>query len=235
MFSPRSHGVFHRGFSLTELLIVAALIAIVSILVFPVSAHMRRQSQAMECVQNLRQVGTAFHLYIQDSGQQIVTRRGGASRKGGDLWPAEISARGYLREPARPEGFRSVTGGDPKIFTCPAGGLPPNHSLTNWSWYTYGLNLFTSGHRSIERDDTMLSVRAVASIQEASRFVLLADSSINSANQQYFRISQGSGNAGLALRHGKKGHALFFDGHVEALTRTDAEQFEFPAIYEINP
>ncbi len=230
---PRVIRLLHHrrsGFSLTELLIVVALIAVVSALAFPIFSHARAKSRAATCINHLRATGIAFQVYINDCGQQIVTRRGGSSRTGGDLWPAELSGRGYLSEPQRSDGYRSMTGDDPKLLTCPAGSLPANYSLTNWSWYTYGLNLFTPGSKSVEVGKTQLSIRKISSIAEPSKFVLLADSASGANNQQYFRISEG--NAGIALRHGNRGHALFLDGHIEALTRQDAERLGFPSIYD---
>ncbi len=54
------------GFTLIELLVVIAIIAILAALIFPVFAQAREAARRIECLSNMRQVGTAIDLYLQD-------------------------------------------------------------------------------------------------------------------------------------------------------------------------
>jgi prepilin-type N-terminal cleavage/methylation domain-containing protein len=56
----------YRGLSLIELLVVVAIIAILAALLFPAFTEARRQGWRMQCVGNLRQIGTAVNQYLQD-------------------------------------------------------------------------------------------------------------------------------------------------------------------------
>ena len=60
----RSH--ISRGFTLIELLVVIAIIAILAAILFPVFARAREQARKTTCLSNLKQIGTAMQMYIQD-------------------------------------------------------------------------------------------------------------------------------------------------------------------------
>ncbi len=55
-----------RGFTLIELLVVIAIIAILAAILFPVFSRARENAKRAACWSNLRQLGTALHMYAQD-------------------------------------------------------------------------------------------------------------------------------------------------------------------------
>jgi prepilin-type N-terminal cleavage/methylation domain-containing protein/prepilin-type processing-associated H-X9-DG protein len=54
------------AFTLIELLVVIAIIAILAAILFPVFAQARDRARMSACVSNMRQIGTAMMLYVQD-------------------------------------------------------------------------------------------------------------------------------------------------------------------------
>src|SRR5437867_10760630 len=57
----------HRGaFTLVELLVVIAIIGILMALMFPVLARAKSKTQQVTCFSNLRQIGIAFEMLLND-------------------------------------------------------------------------------------------------------------------------------------------------------------------------
>ncbi len=54
------------GFTLIELLVVIAIITLLAALLFPVFAQAREKARQTSCLSNLKQMGTAFAMYLAD-------------------------------------------------------------------------------------------------------------------------------------------------------------------------
>lgn len=57
----------HKAFTLLELLMALAIIALLTALLFPVLAAARRKAHEVPCASNLHQLHVAWTMYIDDS------------------------------------------------------------------------------------------------------------------------------------------------------------------------
>src|SRR5947208_13690899 len=65
------HAPPRRGFTLIELLVVIAIITILAALLFPVFAQVREKARTTNCISNLKQIGLANSMYLQDYDERF--------------------------------------------------------------------------------------------------------------------------------------------------------------------
>ena len=63
-----------RGFTLIELLVVIAIIAMLSAILFPVFQSIRENARRTACMSNMKQIGLAVQMYLQDSDERLFVR-----------------------------------------------------------------------------------------------------------------------------------------------------------------
>jgi len=78
-----------RGFSLIELLVVIAIITILAGLLFPVFAQAKAEAKKIQCISNLKQVGTSIALYMGDSDDLFPVALDASDRWAPEIWENE--------------------------------------------------------------------------------------------------------------------------------------------------
>src|SRR3989442_12316595 len=83
----RSSEKRRRAFTLIELLVVIAIIAILAAILFPVFAQAREKARGISCLSNMKQLGTAFQMYLQDYDETVLPRYQACPSTGAALTP----------------------------------------------------------------------------------------------------------------------------------------------------
>lgn len=198
------------GFTIIELLVAIAIIAILGGIGVSALGSSRERAAGATCAANLRQLGAAVQLYCVDHGGAFPRsyHSAGANREPG--WVASIMP--YLGESAdhAPAG---------KVFRC------PSDNNKDPSAGSYGLNVFFE--LTPDGDDyagAPASWRTSLCVTAPSRTILLAEvgGAAGGMAADHFMCHQWSsvGAAKNALahdRHAGRANYLFVDGHVESL------------------
>jgi len=107
-----------RGFTLIELLVVIAIIAILAAILFPVFAQAREKGRQASCESNLKQVGLAIKMYVQDYDEKWP---------GGMDYPTDQTSNGQQRSSGLNFGFNGWVANvirpyvkNEAIYLCPS-------------------------------------------------------------------------------------------------------------------
>lgn len=117
------------GFSLIELLVVMAIMALLIAILLPALSQVKHQARRAACASNLRQVGVSIHLYAEDFDDTIPFGPAGRPVTGSNFYTVTGNVTSLLSlEDGAPVGLglllKDYLAHQPTVLFCPGADQP---------------------------------------------------------------------------------------------------------------
>lgn len=158
-----------KGFTLIELLVVIAIIAILAAILFPVFAQARERARAISCLSNLKQIGTATSMYVQDYDETYPC--GWGQPNGTQCW--RVVLQPYIQKYGNQNNIYDSSGSF-GVYVCP----DQPASSASYGPTSYGYNAFgglTKGWTQMASGNWGFAGAKQATIRRPAELVAYAD------------------------------------------------------------
>ena len=233
-----------KAFTLIELLVVIAIIAILAAILFPVFAQAREKARQTSCLSNLKQLGTASQLYVDDWDETYMppalfnaTPANLEATYPGYPVTTKDSAGNYMQVSGYPSSGQNPRSAwtwmdsifpyvkNINIYKCPSGkkdrwGYGMNENIHNSAGspnFAYEVDGLTSAYLNG-------TFNTVSGIKQTATIVLFCDTFIPGNAWSYWMVwpwfcsyatdKRGSGGVKMA-RHNGGCNVTFADGHAK--------------------
>jgi prepilin-type N-terminal cleavage/methylation domain-containing protein/prepilin-type processing-associated H-X9-DG protein len=217
----------HRtGFTLIEILVVIAIIALLAAILFPVFSRAREGARTKVCLSNLKQLGLGFQQYLNDSGNRYpgageYQKWGGLGQAVGTKLPDGVSSGHWVKGinddntahsgPGKLAYLDDFTPSGNKADVAGGGLYPyvkstqvficPSNPDGEAKGLTYSMNCAIAGMHSVR-------------MTQPTEVIVLVDE--DKANDGFwYAINSTSSTDALTQIHNHGGNLLFADGHAK--------------------
>lgn len=215
MRTPQLRAVARPAFTLVELLVVIGILALLISVLMPALSGARRASKATACLSNLRQIGMATMMYINDAKGRFP--RSSHSALASNVMPWGYALVPYLTgKPYAGPADLSWNKLFNSLYRCPADDRTDRYSYGKSVWFEL----------------TGPEIGELVGAADGPTYYRITDVRASSATVLFGELDSGSmGDHIMAhfwyiggapevdkKRHGKTSNYVFVDGHAEART-----------------
>jgi prepilin-type N-terminal cleavage/methylation domain-containing protein/prepilin-type processing-associated H-X9-DG protein len=203
---PKPH-----AFTLVELLVVMAVIAILASLLLPALSTAKKRARAVHCLNNLKQIGAGAHMSAQDNDNMLQLD---SLISGSGTWASIL--------------FTNVGLEQREMFLC------PSYKPFVWeNWLNvYGIRRNAPTNCAAGPNGIFLRVDCVSNPTE---YLLVGDTTSQAQGgftaRQYYLFITTSPLKMIHARHFGRANGLFLDGHVEPCNQPRLEGLGITAEY----
>jgi prepilin-type N-terminal cleavage/methylation domain-containing protein/prepilin-type processing-associated H-X9-DG protein len=188
----------NRAFTLIEILVVIAIIAILAAILFPVFGRARENARRSSCGSNLKQIGLGLAQYTQDHDEKYLAEQSSANKT------FVSTLQPYIKST--------------QVFVCPSGAQavidkavtpnPDDGDIKDFRWKAFG----DTGHYGLNSNVTSASTpTSLSQVTEPAETAAGFDCSWYESSDI---LSIGS-SVQDAARHLDGANILYCDGHVK--------------------
>ncbi|MEO0299950.1 MAG: prepilin-type N-terminal cleavage/methylation domain-containing protein [candidate division WOR-3 bacterium] len=208
------------GFTLIELLVVVAIIAILAAILLPVLSKAREKARQTTCIGNLKQIGLAYLMYVQDWEYGTPGYTAGIGS-----WPAFLSSYLNIKKlPVWPEYYKAIEWAK---LRCPSLKQSQKANI----YFFYGINSSLASTNLSAKYGMNTSKKK---LRDISKVILFGDSGPIGYEGEWTYIGYAF-EYRIDMRHTNGFNVCYLDAHAEWIKNPDFNSFGSGYVWPTNP
>jgi prepilin-type processing-associated H-X9-DG protein len=205
---------------LVELLVVITIIVMLAALLLPAFAQAGARAKSIQCLSNLRQMGIAAHIYLDDNADFYPIAYWGDDEGNSYCWDLNVLYDANGNATVQP-GILWERQGNAQVQQCPAYTGSANWADNPYTGYNYNTSYLGHG-----QGEDLPQPAKNSAVRNPVKTVIFGDGQYAGGADKFMRAPfPNPGDASFdgrfagtqGFRHRHRSNAVFCDGHAESL------------------